>query len=244
MFGWLTRPTPLQRLAQQKQDAAKHCRAQNAGTELLQLLAEPLPPAQTPLAEINCLVVDFETSGLNPAHDHILSVGMVDLSQQKLRLESAETRYVCAPDKVKADSAVINHITPEMLTKAEPLDAVMARLFQRLQGKALLVHGAAIEQGFIEAYLSQRVGLTDFPQLVIDTLKLEQGRLQHPEQQLSGDYRLATVRERLGLPSYPGHGALVDAVATGELYLALTKKIYGRQSPSLTQFYRGVHARR
>ena len=53
----------------------------------------------------------------------------------------------------------------------------------------------------------------------------------HKGNQKSADFRLASIRKRHGLPEYPAHGALIDAVATGELYLALLKKRFAGGTP-------------
>lgn len=56
---------------------------------------------------------------------------------------------------------------------------------------------------------------------VVDTLALEVRQFQMRDQAIrSGDLRLAKARTRYGLPRYPAHNALTDALAAGELFLA------------------------
>ena len=56
----------------------------------------------------------------------------------------------------------------------------------------------------------------------MDTLLQEEFLLRRREQAIkSGDLRLHACRERYGLPTYQGHNALLDALATAELLVAL-----------------------
>lgn len=232
---------PLARLEQQRQRllATSPALPGSLPEPLLTLLRDPLPAADTRISELDYLVLDLETSGLDPERDHILSLGYLELSQGTLCLQSAETTYVQAHDKVKAETAVINHIVPQMLIDAHALDDAMLKLFARMQGKVLLVHGSNVERRFIQRYLQQRYQLTDLPLIWFDTLLMEKSLFSNRQLQQQGDYRLAAVRSRHNLPAYPGHGALVDALATGELFIALCKKLFGPDQPTLAQFYRG-----
>ncbi|WP_246615091.1 hypothetical protein [Agarivorans litoreus] len=85
---------------------------------------------------------------------------------------------------------------------------------------------------FSDTYLQQRYQDSHFPVLWIDTLSIEKSLLANANRQKNGDYRLASVRKRYCLPDYPGHNALVDAVATAELLLAQSKRVYA-QTPQV-----------
>jgi DNA polymerase III subunit epsilon len=70
----------------------------------------------------------------------------------------------------------------------------------------------------------------------VDTLRIEQRRLalrQHAPQ--SGELRLEACRRRYGLPDYPAHDALVDAVAAAELLLAQASHAGGERGLTLGQ---------
>ena len=63
------------------------------------LSAEPVPRG-TPISELALLAVDFETTGLTPATDHVLSVGMIDVVGLSIPLGTATNFY--KPKKVSA----------------------------------------------------------------------------------------------------------------------------------------------
>ncbi|GAL25248.1 DNA polymerase III epsilon subunit [Vibrio variabilis] len=52
------------------------------------------------------------------------------------------------------------------------------------------------------------------------------------------DVRLSETRERYGLPEYNGHEALIDAIATAELFLAQSNRLYNKGHPSIGKLYR------
>jgi len=89
-----------------------------------------------------------------------------------------------------------------------------------LSGRVLLAHHAPIELGFLNAACERIYG---YPLLTraVDTLELEKRNRQQRNQPLDGGVlRLAKARETYNLPRYRAHNALVDAVASGELFLA------------------------
>jgi len=231
---WLRRFDPLYRLTRERE---RRLAKGDLPAHLATLLGHALPNPQTPLDELKILSLDIETTGLDPAQDHILSVGSVSIRQGRIDLQEANHDFVHGPHVVKAATAVINQIVPEMLEGGKELDQVMKELLHRMEGQILLAHGATVEQRFIDHYLLQRYGLASIPLPWLDTLALERSRHQHKGADGS-DFRLASVRKRQGLPPYHSHDALTDAVATAELLLSLSKDLFAGQQPTLAELYK------
>lgn len=190
------------------------------------LLSAPLPSLDDDLFNLDYISLDFETSGFDPKEDCLLSVGYLPLMQQKLLLNKAVETLIQSTDKIKAETAVINHIVPEMLALGSPLSEVMDELLSALVGKVIIVHGSMIEKSFLNQYIEFHYNLPPLPLLWVDTLKIEKSLSIHKDNVGSADFRLASIRKRHGLPEYSSHGALVDALSTGELYLVLMKKCF------------------
>ncbi|GLS92696.1 DNA polymerase III subunit epsilon [Psychromonas marina] len=188
------------------------------------LLKAPLPGLDDDLFEVDYVALDFETTGFYPEQDQILSVGYLPLSNQKILVSEAAETFIKSSEKIKAETAVINHIVPEMLEKGLPLDEVMDMLFSAITGKVLIAHGCIIEKRFLDYYIAKHFQLPPLPLLWVDTLSIEKSLTMHKGTHKSADFRLASTRARHGLPEYSAHGALIDALATAELYLALLKK--------------------
>lgn len=206
--------------------------------ELDGLSSGQLPDIESFGSQLNYLVVDFETTGLDASTDSILSVGWVAVNGFSIELESAQHLYVDTTASVNADGAVVNHIVPEMLKDGVPLDEAMNRLFDAAENRILIAHGAIIEASFVEEYLSNRYGFKDVPILWIDTLAIEKSMAMAVSSDSSVDVRLAETRERYGLPEYNGHEALIDAIATAELFLAQQTRLMDKNYPCIGKLYR------
>jgi DNA polymerase-3 subunit epsilon len=105
------------------------------------------------------------------------------------------------------------------------LRSILPELFERLAGKALLVHHAAIEQGFLDNICRDLYG-NDFIAAVIDTEALARRRFEKRHMVFKpADLRLFNLRRHYSLPAYRAHNALSDALATAELFLAIVADI-------------------
>ncbi|PJG84045.1 3'-5' exonuclease [Caviibacterium pharyngocola] len=201
------------------------------------LFQQPYPKISSDLTALSFLVIDFETTGLNSMMDNILSVAAVPIDNLTLDISKAWHQFVAEEQEVKKDTAVINHILPQMLNDAETLDDTMNRLFELIQGRIVIAHGSNIEKRFILHYLKVRYNLTQFPLLWLDTLKIERSLTQNQD----NHYQLTHVRNKYHLPEYVGHNALIDAISAGELFLAQLENVFGQQKKILGEIYRRSH---
>ena len=213
----------------------------NLPEHIVDLLSEPYPSPEAKLKDLEFLVFDLETTGLDPKTDRILSIGYLSIKEMRVDISTSVHTYVQAEKYVKAEAAVINHIVPEMLSSGQPFDDAMEDLFRAMKGKILIAHGTVVEKHFIDAYLKRRYGLPPLPLIWLDTLVIEKSLLRNKNDANSGDFQLASVRERHKLPPYLAHNALSDSIATGELFLVLTKIIYGKTPALLNGVYKPIH---
>jgi DNA polymerase-3 subunit epsilon len=173
--------------------------------------------------------LDLEMGGLDPRRDSILAVGIVPIKGGTIRLGEGFRSlvrpagdYRLDPDTVQAHQLVWDEVQA-----APPLREVLPEIDRRIGGGALLVHHQGIDLPFLKRAF-QAMGVRWPEPRVIDTARLLRriGRLTRPDvpdelQPLS----LARARQAYGLPEYPEHDPLMDAVATAELFLMLRKAI-------------------
>ena len=191
---------------------------------LRRYLATPAPPRDTAIEDLALLALDFETTGLDPKRDRILSAGMVDVAGLSIPLGSAKNFLVNSGDGV-GQSAVIHQLTDdELLASGIPVAAAIDAVFDRLTGRVLLAHHTAVEIGFLNSAVARLYGL-DIEIPAIDTLRLGQRALGDHEDHPPDALRLWRLRRRSALPTYRGHDAVVDALACAELYLALAQEL-------------------
>ena len=177
--------------------------------------------------------LDLETSGLRPASDQILSVGLVPVRGGVVRL--AEQYYTLVrpaePERLSLEGLRAHHILPSELGHAPALAQVLPEVDARLREGVLLLHYARLDLAFLRAAY-RRSGRPWPRPKVVDTveLALKLGYRQqrfHPHPQ-PPPTALPEARERLGLPRYRNHHALSDALATAELFLALRARLGAR----------------
>ncbi|MCG9719928.1 3'-5' exonuclease [Shewanella sp. Isolate7] len=186
-----------------------------------------LPDPDTPLAEIEFLAMDFETTGLNVDKDDIVSIGTVPFNLRRIFLNRAQHWTVRPREQLAEESVIIHGITHNDILDAPDFSAIFEQVLQQMTGKIMVVHYQEIERRFLERALINRIrqGI-EFP--VIDTMALETdiqnrqhgGLLNRLKGEKPGSVRLGQSRSRYGLPSYPPHNALTDAIATAELLQA------------------------
>jgi len=168
------------------------------------------------------VALDLETTGLDARHDAILSVGLVTLRQGCIDLQSAGHHRVAVNRKVPERSVVIHQITDDESARGRPLEEVLPAVLSRLAGRVLLCHHAALELGFLDAACRRLYG-SGFVIPVADTEQLIGRWLRRRGQTVPpAEMRLDALRQRFNLPRYRAHDALVDALATAELFCAFS----------------------
>lgn len=193
---------------------------------------------ETPICDVPLLAMDFETTGLHPEQDGIVSIGLVPM--QLDRIQCNQTHYWLLKPRfnLRNESIVIHGITHSAVADAPDLLSILDSLLQQMAGHVIVAHHASIERQFLDAALKARIGEgIHFP--VIDTMSLEarlhrQG-IQFFWQKLLGkpqvSIRLADSRARYGLPYYRPHHAATDALACAELLQAQIAHRFALHTP-------------
>jgi len=181
----------------------------------------------TPLSDIEFVALDFETTGLDPKQNSIISIGLVPFTLQRVFCSKAKKWYVTPQDKLGEESIVIHGITHSDLKGAPDLRRILEELLDELAGKVVVVHYRRIERDFLDLNLRALIneGIV-FP--VVDTMQIEgdiqrkqtQGFINWITRKKPQSIRLANSRMRYNLPTYAPHDALTDAIATAELFQA------------------------
>lgn len=189
-------------------------------------LSDRLPSPQATAQRSEYLAVDLETTGLDPARNHIVSIGYVPIRRLRIRVSEAAHLYVRIDGSVE-QSATIHHIRDADLCDGVPEADALARLLEALRHRVLIVHHAPMDLGFLNAACRRHFGV---PLLVriVDTLDLARQRRTRGENQVrEGELRLNALRTDYRLPRYGAHDALTDALATAELFLAMLPRWAG-----------------
>jgi DNA polymerase III subunit epsilon len=203
-----------------------------------QLLEQPVPGNRALVADLELVALDFETTGLDPARDHIIAAGWVLLRGDRIAMASArEVRVRNHAAEGVGQSAVIHGIVDSDLDDADTAEQMLEHLLPDLAGRAVVAHAAPIERNFLNALL-RRLGGVSLPNPFIDTLVLERRLVEAnggTVREMHGDLTLDACRERRNLPDHQRHSAGADAVACAELLLAQIDELGGASRVKLRE---------
>lgn len=194
--------------------------------------------AETPVKDVAFVALDFETTGLDPTRHSIVSIGLVPFNIDRIQLGGSRHWLVKPQLPLHQTSVTVHGITHTDIDEAPDLNEVLGEILTCMAGRIPVVHYRNIERPFFNVALKWRIGEEiHFP--VMDTMAIEAHL--HPNrrptwwQTLKGQkpvsIRLADSRTRYGLPHYPPHNALVDALASAELLIAQIQHHFSPETP-------------
>ncbi len=194
----------------------------------------------TALKDLPLLALDFETTGLDPNKDDLLSIGAVPFNTDRIQFGQRAYWVLKPAAKLQPETIAIHGITHSAVENAPELLDILPSLLDLMKNRIVVAHCASIEQQFLSAALKYRIGEgIVFPTL--DTLSIEQKHVttQHAgginsllkrffnrfvaNNEKTPSVRLADSRTRYHLPFYKPHHALMDALACAELLQAQTQ---------------------
>ncbi|MCW8917685.1 MAG: DNA polymerase III subunit epsilon [Gammaproteobacteria bacterium] len=167
------------------------------------------------------IVLDTETTGLEPANGHrIIEIGCVEMINR--RLTGSHYHVYLQPDReIDAGAMEVHGITNEFLADKPRFADVVEDFVAFIRGAELIIHNAPFDVGFLNAEFA-RIGaphgkVADFC-TVTDTLLL--ARQLHPGQRNNLD----ALCKRYGVNNEHRelHGALLDSEILADVYLAMT----------------------
>ncbi|MBS9778006.1 MAG: 3'-5' exonuclease [Gammaproteobacteria bacterium] len=204
-------------------------------SELMQLYCPPnieLINQQT-FCETEFLVLDFETTGLNPKKDRVLSVGWTTISKGCVQLGTSEHYYIKHTERIPDKSVTIHHITEEEAANGVPITEIFPHLLKQLNGKVLVAHFADIEIGFLQQ-IAKNIYSSTLPLQTLDTLHIAYCTQYKDSVHIPANaLNLSALRKEHKLPRYKAHNAMQDAVATAELLLVQVELLGGANNVRL-----------
>ena len=162
-------------------------------------------------AEVGYAVIDLETTGLSPAADSIIEVGIVLLDPDGATQRSWST-LVDPGASVDVGPTFIHGLVAEDLIGAPALADIADLLVRDLAGRAVVAHNARFDVGFLTQALGSLGHLSRGARIPrVCTMELARTYIVTPSR------RLVTCCEAAGVPIGSHHCALDDAHASAGL---------------------------
>jgi DNA polymerase-3 subunit epsilon/CBS domain-containing protein len=173
----------------------------------------------TPLIALDAVVIDTETTGLDPAKARVIEIGAVPLKNGKLDEASALRRLVNPGEPIPPAATQIHNIDDAMVA-AEPIfAAVWPEVAGKTAGAILIGHTLGFDLAVLRREC-ERAGLPWTAPRTLDTRLLAQVAEPH-----LGGYTLEHLASWLGVTAEGRHSALADATMTAKIFLALLPKL-------------------
>ncbi len=163
------------------------------------------------------VVLDLETTGLDPATDRVVSVGAVRLIEGRVRLGERFGELVNPGRDIPPESIKVHGIKPDMIEQARRAAEVFQDFLAFLGNDILVAHYAAFDLHFINRTMR---GLYGFPlqNLVLDTVLMCKALVLPSDpygiNRKQSRCGLEALAARFGLPQGGRHTALGDALTT------------------------------
>ena len=164
------------------------------------------------------VVVDFETTGLNPRKCRIMEIGAVRIRNGQVVEEYS--RFVNPMEPIPQEVSELTHITDAMVADASPAEVEIPKLLEFIGGAAFAAHNAKFDYSFLTEECN-RLGI-EIHMPVIDTLEFS--RRMYPSLK---SHRLGAVCKSLGISLKNAHRAVHDARATAHMLNRMLDTVIG-----------------
>jgi len=199
-------------------------------------LSHPIASPSENIIDLEFIVLDLETTGLDPLKDNILSIGYTVIRNNRIVLSENVYQIIRQEKLMQSDNVAIHNITDAEARAGDELKSALLDLITALKGRVLVAHHAAIETGFLNA-ACEKIFSTPLVTRVVDTMALEMKKKQRRGAAIkANELRLFNIRKAYGLPRYKAHNALEDALSTAELFLAMLAKYSAKNNIKLKEF--------
>ena len=173
----------------------------------------------TLLTELDMVVFDTETTGLEPSHgDEVISIAGVRVVNGRVLSGEYFDRLVNPERSIPLSSTKVHHITEKMVEKEPTIKEILPLFHTFVDGAVLVAHNAPFDMAFLNKYI-EKTGV-EFSQTSLDTVLLAAHVFGSTE-----DLTLDAIAQRLSveIDSSVRHSALGDSIATATVLIGLIK---------------------
>jgi len=211
-----------------------------AGEALARWRATPVPGEDRPADAARLVVVDVESSGLDPARDRLLAIGAVALEGGALVLAQSFEIVVQQSDASGVDNILVHGIGGDAQRTGAPPAAALAAFLDFARRDPLLAFHAPFDRTLIERAMHQHLGLRfEATWLDLAWLAPAVGGERGDRKGALDDWLAA-----FGIENVERHNALADAAATAQLGLALMAQGLARGVSTVQELREAADAQR
>jgi len=177
------------------------------------------------------VIMDFETTGLNPCTDSIIEFALARYEKGVLREKFSS---LCKPDsEIPEEITKITGITNNMVKNKPNFRKFVKDIIDFIGYQPIIGHNISFDLRFFKAQLDRmniKIDFSDF--LIIDTLLLSRTFLFY----LPG-FSLSSICSSLDIKGFEFHRAVDDVTATGEIFSRIIPSVLSFEEDVLKVLY-------
>jgi DNA polymerase III subunit epsilon len=185
------------------------------GDDAYRFLFEPGPPDEV-------VVVDCETTGLNPRTDEVIAVAALIVRGRRI-LTSAPYRAIIRPDRSPTSASIkVHRLRASDVAEGRAMHEVLPELLRFIGGRPIVGYYVDFDVRMLDRYVLRFIE-AKLPNRLVEVSSmyyaLKYGGAP-PGTVL--DLRFASILSDLGIPALDQHDAFNDAVMTAMMYVQLS----------------------
>ena len=173
-----------------------------------------------PYTGTELVVLDTETTGLNPQKDEILSIGAVIIRDNKILMNQSFECFVKPSANISKESIKIHHIRECDLSEAIEVEDAIRQLLDFVGNRPIVGYYIDFDHKMIGKHTKQIIGST-LPQPTIELSSMYYKRYRKSSSYEFVDLHFDAMMNALELPFLGKHDALNDAIMSAMIYLKL-----------------------
>ena len=166
------------------------------------------------------IVLDCETTGLNPKKDEILSIAAVRIKNNKILTSQSFEIFIKPSNKISAKSITIHQIRPDDLKDGVDINEALDQLLYFISNLPIVGYYISFDIKILNTYLKRFIGTT-LHNKQIELSSMYYKRYKKHSAHEFVDLKFDTIIEKLDIPKLPKHNALNDAIMSAMIFLKL-----------------------
>ncbi len=173
-----------------------------------------------PYCGTELVVLDTETTGLNPFKDEILSIGAVIIRDNKILMNRSFECFIKPSEGISQESIKVHHIRECELENAMEIGEAIRQLLDFIENRPIAGYYIDFDHKILSRYTKKLIGST-LPHSTIELSSMYYKRYRKSSSYEFVDLKFDTIMTALELPFLGKHDALNDAIMSAMIYLKL-----------------------
>lgn len=206
-----------------------------------------LPPKSATFDDLRLVVLDTETTGLNPRKDSLLTIGAVAVQHGTIQVADSLELTIKSTKNPDKETIPIHGILPNDIEEGTEEQYALGRFLHYLKADVIVAHHTYFDTTMINRAIRQYAPPFELQNWQLDTAHLAHRidySLTTPNIIDHRKYTLDALCDRFDIDMHDRHTASGDAFITAQLLLKLAKILAGRGVHTLGDLLRHPRAMR